>query len=241
MKPIIKVDRVSSVQEATELQNLGVNIIGVSLKSETLFDDKRQVSKEMACSIRECLVSAKLCGEVDINDDLVTLTRNCGFDLIQCSKTEIPENSIRKVLKELGVGLVYSGIEASYEDDPSWILSHFEKEKELYASYFHVDLLTDIDDSWNFLKKECPKYPDELQIDDINQIASQHPLIITLDFSANNIIEIIESFHKSQGVNFTLGTKPALVDFHWLDYAELIKILLVLKQEASKRGASHAL
>jgi len=229
MKQIIKVDRVSSVKEAHELETLGVDIIGIALQSRTKLDEQYLVSQSVAHSIREALVSAQLCGEVDINDDLVALTKNYKFDFIQFPKTEIPLPYLRKRLKELGVGLIYSGIEASYEDDPSWILSRFEQEQALYAAYFHVDLLTDIENSWHFLKKESIEYPDELQIDDINQIASQYPLLITLDFSSENITEIINNFPSIQGVNFKLGTGSTYNDTHEIDYAELINILQILK------------
>lgn len=224
MKPIIKIDRVSSLEEAAELQTLGADILTVSFDLDTRFRDTRKISKPVAYSIRECLVSTQLCCELStIDEDTRLLVESCGFDWVQVSK--MPPLSFRKQLQALNVGLIYSGIEASYEDDPTWILSSFNNETELGASYFQIDLLADIDNSWFFFKEECPKYPDELQIEDIEQIASRYPLVITLDYSNNNIIEIISRFQKVKGISFTLGTRPTRNDFHWFDYTQLRDIL----------------
>lgn len=228
MKPIVKVDRVSSVEEASELQQLGVNIIGVSFDLDPRFKDVRKIQRELARSIRKCLVSAQLCCELPtIDDETLFLIESCDFDFLQVSNAKIPPLNFRRRLKQLGIGLIYSGIEASYEDDPAWIMSRFEDEKELGASYFQLDLLADIDGSWFFLKEECPRYSEELQIEDIEHIASQYPLLITLDYSCNNIIEIINQVKNIKGISFTLGAIPTHNDFHWFSHTEVIDIRLV--------------
>ena len=226
MKPIIKIDRVSSVEEAVELQQLGANIITVSFDLDPKFRDTRKISKNLASFIRKGLISAQLgCELSNFNEDTLLLVESCGFDFVQVPNTKIPSLDFRRKLTELNIGLIYSGIEASYEDDPTWILSRFENESELGASYFQLDILADMDNSWSFLKEECPKYPEELQIEDIKQIAYQYPLLITLDYSHKNIIEVISSFQNIKGISFTLGTMPTRDDFHWFDYAKVINIL----------------
>jgi uncharacterized membrane-anchored protein len=50
-----------------------------------------------------------------------------------------------------------------------------------------------MENSWQFLRTECPQYPEELQIDDINNLAEQYPLLVSLDFSTDNLLQIIKS------------------------------------------------
>jgi len=244
MTPIIKVDRVCSPEEAAELQNLGADIISVSLGEQSEVENNRQVTENMARTIRKSLVNAKFCGEITNQaglDHTISLIHHCGFDLIQASAINIPELTFRQTASQSGIRFIYSGIEASYDDDPAWILSSFDESEKLEAAYFQVDLLSDVEGSWNFFKNECPKYSEELQIDDINQISAQYPLIISLDFSVENIVEIIEHFENVQGFWFTLGACQKSNDPHLIEYSELVNILKILNKQTSQIKWENAL
>lgn len=84
-----------------------------------------------------------------------------------------------------------------------------------------------------FLRTECPKYPEDLQINDINNLAEQYPLLITLDFSADNLLQIIQSMPNIKGVSMILGDNPCRNDIHHFQYSEAVKILE--KSSAIKR------
>ena len=118
------------------------------------------------------------------------------------SGTELlPKEEVKKLAGK-DIGIVYSGIEASYEDDPSWILSRYIEQENLNTSFYQIDLLGDMKNSWNFFKSESPNYPDELQIKDVIKLGEQFPLILSLDFHKDNILEIITSLHSSKGFSF---------------------------------------
>ena len=69
---IIKVDRVCSVQEAITLQELGVDIIGITPETNKYkwFDDCRQISTDIVYQIHKVITKAIYCvgiSPIDIN------------------------------------------------------------------------------------------------------------------------------------------------------------------------------
>jgi len=229
MKPLIKVDRVRSIDEALKLESLGVNLIGVQLGTDDRFDDDRRVSEEILVAIQSRLRRSKLFVEIlskDLSTNGVSLIHKWGLSYAQVRGPEVPDLELRRGLKTLGIGIIYSGISVSYDDDPSWILSHFKRLPELNAAYFQLEILPDVEGSWAFLKEECPRYVEDLKIEDIDQLAFTHPLIISLDFKRNNLIEILKRFANIRGIGLTVGAlKPGRYDVHALSFPELIDIL----------------
>lgn len=225
---IKKVDRVKSVVEAKELQNLGVDLIGVSLNENHRFMDDRCIRKEVAISIKRELQKSKIVGEIVVGysfSNILSVIEEVGFDYIQVESNELPPIEFRKELQSKGIGLIYAGIEVSYEDDPSWILSRYKNEPYLNASFFQIDLLGEIENSWEFFKKESPKYPDELQIEDIKKIAEQDPLIVTIDYSVDNVLEIFNKIPSAKGMNMSLCEAPNRNDIHCFSYLSAVEIL----------------
>lgn len=239
MKPIIKVDRVCSVQEAITLQELGVDIISITPETNRYkwFDDCRQISTDVACQMQKIITKAKYCVEIslaDINKNY-SLIENNNFDTIEFLTQEIPDLAIQRKIKEKKIDIIYSSISVSYEDDPNWIFSPFQN---VDGVFFQADLLSDVTDSWNFLKNQCPQYPDELiQVKDINQLSLDFPLIITLDFSVDNIRDILLTFPKIKGISLRLGENPIRNDLHYTDFPNLISILNVVNEIESDRAS----
>ena len=233
MKPFIKVDRVNSSKEAKNLEMAGVRIVSVSLIEDPRFSDSRVLSFNEARDVRNVLESAKFCGEIGpehwSSGDFFSMVKQLGFEYIQISGTRFPNPSLRMKLMKLGIGIIYAGIEVSYEDDPSWILSRFQDEKDIKASFFQLDLLPDMENSWDFLNMECPKYPEELQVRDINDLAIHNPLIVTTDISKGNIKEIADRLPDAQGIYMTLGDIPRRQDFHWFGLDRVFEILKHLR------------
>ena len=228
---IKKVDRVSSINEALELQDLGVNIIGVSMNDIAIYSDNRALNLKSVFQIKNVLQTSKLAIEIPTNyPDIISLIDEIGTDYIQILGNEILPIGIRRELKLKGVGIIYSGIEASYEDDPSWIMSKYKDIEELNASFYQIDLLGDIENSWKFFKTESPHYPEELQILDIVNIGKKLPLIITLDFNKENIFEIISSLSSVKGVALTLSESPNRNDIHCFDYPVVLDVLNSIKR-----------
>jgi hypothetical protein len=230
MEKLIKVDRVCSIKEAEKLTGMGVETIGVSLHANPLFPDGRNLNLQEIKAIRGSLVNAKLAIEVgkDFNVPALQDLRNeIEFEFLQTS--EIPPIDVRQAAQSLGIGIIYSGIEASYEDDPSWILSRFADTPELNASFFQIDLLGDMEDSWNFFKTQSPDFPDELQISDIQDIGEESPIIVSIDFNAGNLGEVIQELSSCKGVFFTLADSSQRDDLHYFGFEKVCEILTKLK------------
>jgi hypothetical protein len=230
---IRKVDRIKSLNEALELESIGVDMITVSLNDGGMFSDDRVLDKAVVFSIREGIKKAKLVGEVNFSYDISNVRSflyDVDFDFIQVVGPELPSLDIRREIQAKEIGIIYGGIETSYEDDPSWILSKYNQVPELNASFYQVDLLGDIDNSWHFLNLESPNYPEELQIKDIVKLGEHFPLIISLNFCSDNIIEIVNNFSSIRGINMILGEFPKRNDFHYFDYATVLETLKILNK-----------
>ena len=231
---IIKVDRIHSVGEASEFDNLGVDIVSVSFSDEIRFIDRRKVTEKQAIEIRKALKYAKVCGQISFQDfntqSCLNLIETFGMSYVQIPFPEIPPLNFRQKLKEMGVGLIYAGLEASYEDDPSWILSRLENIGELNAAYFQIELLPIVQNSWHFFTTECPKYPEELQIEDINDLAKINPFLASVDLNSNNILEVIEKLHQIRGIGLTLGTLTSnQYSPHTLEFDRAIELVKILR------------
>jgi len=227
-KIITKVDRVSTVKEAIKFQELDVDIIGISLSKNINFIDNRDIGEDAALEIIKALNKAKSVVEISVNNNLnqiLDMIKKLEVDYFQPLGKEILPIDFRKELYKKGVGIIYSDIQVSYDDDPSWILSSFLSEEKLNSCYYQIDILGDMENSWQFLKRDCPQYPEELQIDDINNLAQQYPLLITLDFSTDNLLQIIKSMPNIKGVSMILGDNPCRNDIHNFQYSEVLNIL----------------
>lgn len=228
MKPLVKVDRISSIEEALHLQQLGVDIISISLTPDRRFQDSRYVPEYIVDEIRSFLIDSRLCCEVESVNTHVSLIQNHRFDYIQCPERTPLDPQSKEFLKEANTGIIYSGIQACHDDDPGWIVNPIENEQTIYKHFFQIDILPDVNDSWNFLKEECPKYEECLQIKDIKALADEFPLIISVNFQPDNVKDVLDCLPNIDGISFTLGENPTRDDFHWFSYSDLITILNVL-------------
>jgi hypothetical protein len=233
MKPIIKVDRVHSIDEAKQLESLGVDIIGVSISEDERFRDNRKISKQLALDIQKSLSSAKLCCQLSWNPELLDFLKDSNFDFIQLLEhkskmfeVEQSQADLNQLTKELKMGIIYSGISITYDDDPSWILDDFENETDPNNYYFHIELLGTVSNSWSFLKEECPKYSDTLKISDVENLAKHYPILIGLNPLYEDIVDCIRTIPDIKGFSFSLAdVEPVNNSIHWLNHLQLVKIL----------------
>ena len=232
MNKIIKVDRVQSVSEAIQLEKAGVSIIGVSLSKNARFNDNRDITLDTAFSIEQSLTNAKYAVEIDFNwklERVVKLAKELRFDFIQPNDNNIPDDKYIRALAAKGIQIIYPYIEVSHDSDPSWILSRFEGKKQLNAAYFQLDIFSDYsNDAWKFIQEESPEYPEEIQIEDINQLAKQYPLLLCFNYTEDNITEILNTFSHSRGLSFVLADS-ANWSFHHFDYLTCEKVIRQLQ------------
>ncbi|MGB0840567.1 MAG: hypothetical protein ACPGXL_10520 [Chitinophagales bacterium] len=231
MDKLIKVDRIATVVEAMQLEALGVDIIGVSMNKTRAYTDNRFLDRIAVCEIANSLAKAKLAVEIDpIYTDLSALIEQVKLAYIQVPNPEIVPLETAKILQTEGIEIIYSGISAADDDDSSWILSRYIEEGGVNVAFYQVDVLATIKNSWNFFKSECPKYPDVLQIEDVAKLSEEYPMIISLDFTEGNVLEVLNRFPSSKGISLRLSDEKNRSDLHCFNYQAVLDILRFLKK-----------
>jgi hypothetical protein len=217
----IKIDRVKSLEQALELENLNVNIISIYLKED--------VDINLLLELKRNLNYTKIAIEISDNIDLQSIIRTSKPDFIQISNNKHLSSEDIEVLKKFNINIIYSEITASYDDDPSWLILNNNSPFKNY--FYQIDFLGDVKNSWNFLKNEVSKYKEELQIKDIIDLGESYPIMISLDFSSENISEIISDLKTIKGFYMTLKSDDLeRNDIHYFDYKDVIQILENLKK-----------
>ena len=105
-RPIIKVHRVRSADEAVMLERLGVDVIGVSLAPEHgagLFDDDRALSMAAAEAIGQSLTRARLALALadPVEGDaaeVLALARRCSAAYVQVPAFDLPAPAVSRAL-----------------------------------------------------------------------------------------------------------------------------------------------
>jgi hypothetical protein len=225
---LIKVDRVRSVEEAAAVEERGAGLVGVEVHPDPRFDDDRTQAVEQARAIGRSLRQAKLVVTADLGDDpgrVLSVVSATGASLVQTVTTALPSQEIRAALSDVGIGIVYAGIEISHDDDPSWVFGAYSDTPDLNAALFQVDVLTEYSDSWAFLRDRSPEYPDEFQIADLNELARERPLVAGLDFTPATIGEIAEALTDVRGFALTIADRARRNDARFHTYADALAVL----------------
>jgi hypothetical protein len=210
--PLMKVERVSSLAEARRFEELGAGIIGVALRPEhgdRLFDDARSLSPETAAQIAQGLARARLALTLPDQADppaILDLARRIGAAYVEAPIFDLPGPEFRAALAAAGVGLVVSRITASHDEDPGWLLGPVLELADPNLARAEIELLADHDDAWKFLTEESPAFPDELQLADIDALARQMPLFVSINAGPATCAPIVDALPSCRGLSFTLGT-----------------------------------
>lgn len=225
---LIKVDRVRSADEAVEVEQLGADLIGVALSPDPRFDDDRTLTVEQAATVGQALRRAHLVVISEIADDPAQVLRTAeatGARLVQPALSRVPAPEVRVALRAAGIGIVCGGIEINHDDDPSWPFNHLTDAPDLEPTLVQADVLPEYEGSWAFLRDESPEYEDEFQIADLNELGRQHPLLAGLDFTPDNLTEILDALPSVRGILFTLADSARRGGVRFHPYAEVLRIL----------------
>jgi hypothetical protein len=225
---LISVGRVRSVAEATALERLGVDLVGVAVDPDPRFDDDRTVTVEEAAVIGAGLGRATLSVTMRLGEDVGQALRVVAATtarLVQPVTARMPSAGVRVALREAGIGITYGGIEISHDDDPSWIFSRYAGVPDLNAAYFHADVLPEYRDSWAFLRDKSPEYPDEFQIEDLEGLAAEYPMLVGLDFTPGNIREIAEAVPSARGLAITLAEGATRGDARFHTFVQAAQVI----------------
>lgn len=245
-RPLVKVQRVRSADEAMTLERLGVDIIGVSLAPEHgagLFDDDRALSVAAAEAVGQSLTRARLALALadPVTDDaaeVLDLARRCAAAHILVPAFDLPAPAVTHALAAARIGLIVGRLDASHDDDPGWILSPLddlngeldEGLDDASAVTAEVQLLPDHDGAWHFLTTECPKFPDDLQLADIEALAHTRSLLVSVDATPGNVHDILQTLPSIQGISLTLGTLTAgRYDVHVIGFDDAAAVVRTIR------------
>ncbi|MEU8228339.1 hypothetical protein AB0C12_01920 [Actinoplanes sp. NPDC048967] len=225
---LIKVDRVRSAAEAAGLEALGADLVGVSLTADPRFYDDRTVTVEQAAVIGRALQRATLVTAMELGKDPARVLRSVAATragMVQPITGAIPPPEVREALAGAGVGIVYGGIEIAHDDDPGWVFSAYAGEPDLNAVLFHVDVLPEYRDSWRFLRDRAPEYEEEFQIADLDELGRERPIVVGLDFTPDNVREIVTALPSVRGIALTLAEQGRRSDARFHRYADAVRVL----------------
>lgn len=195
-----------------------------------MYKDDRVISIETVEEIQSVLTTSQIAVEISYNHPNVdSLLQRIDPDYIQISGSQFLATEERKRLQKQGIKIIYTDIQADHDDDPSWILSEYLDNENLNEAYFQINLIGDMHNSWEFFKTESEKYPDELQIQDIDDLGRLHPILLSIDFTPENIFEVVSTFSSVNGIYLTLSENCTRNDLHVFSFQSVIKILTYLK------------
>jgi len=219
--PMVKVQRVSSVAEARRFEELGADVIGIALRPEhggRLFDDARALSSEAAEQIGKSLSRARLALALPDQADgpaVLDLARRMGAAYVEVPAFDLPGPEFRASLAAAGLGLIVSRVTASHDDDPGWLLTPVTELADPNLAWVEVELLAEHDNAWRFLTEASPAYPDELQLADIDALARESPLLVSINAEPATASAILAALPSCRGLSVTLGTlAPGRHDVH---------------------------
>ncbi len=176
------------------------NLIKVGFNTFTIALDNKN-SIELINLVKE--KKRDIAGKIDTIDNFNEILPN--FNLQDFKYFEFkskPAKHIHKLLKSFNIKIIYTNIEATYDDDPSWIIYEIEQLNEI-ADYYQIEFYNDIEFPLNTILKTPNLYPNELNLSDIFNIANRYPIILSVKLK--NILEynlfFKKTFSKIQGIN----------------------------------------
>lgn len=206
---LIKVHRVCSIEEALGFEALGADLIGVSLARDAHFADRRGAGRELARDLARQLRRAQLVIEPDWQTaatDLVAVARESGAPWLQLPVFAAPPPHVRAALVKDGIDLVVSRVDAEHDMDPSWVLGPVRDLGAPEPGLIEVEILPSITGAWRFLTEICPDDPEWLQAGDIEDLAREAGLLLSLDLTPENLPSVRAAIPSARGFSLTLGT-----------------------------------
>ena len=211
---LTKVDRIATIQEAENLVNEGVSIICVTELENPSFNDNRTLSSKDCLGLLRQVKGTKKCLEIDLERDFMATIKVDEIDFFQISlrQESLIEENIDKI-RAFSHKIILTDAIASYEDDPNWIRDRLNI--GVTCKLNQLSLLPDVKNSWSFIKNECPKFSEELQVADIAEIVQSFPTLVTMDLKTSDITDICSSLNELAGFYWVLGEEATHSDKHF--------------------------
>ncbi|MCZ6691835.1 MAG: hypothetical protein O7H41_19795 [Planctomycetota bacterium] len=224
-----KVDRANSLEEITRLEESGVDLISFDIAfpgSELTIEDGRSLDPRRALELRGNVRKARTVAMLDFVGPEPEWIRSkaevfSSFDYVQATSHQLGYEGVLPAVRGAGRPVICSQIIADYDMDPSWIRGEIEDPSRAGLKYYEIQVVTGVQNSWRNLKEESPKHEEELQVSDLRSMTLDFPLFFALDFSLENVEEILKAFPRLEGWTITLGGDPesSLRHFHTAERA----------------------
>ena len=194
-----KVDSVGSAEDVAFCRDIGVSYLGIPV---TDISDLERIRHTVSDDFSD------VCYRFDLReipeDECVKFCQLRQPSAVDFVGHFLPKKATCEDLLSKRSKVFFSNIEASYDTDPSWILSRHHELLGLENTIFQIDLLEQTEDAWVILRGVVSEDRDELTIADIDKITKQQDTFLNLNFTSSNFSEILESFPHTRGVTFSL-------------------------------------
>lgn len=104
-------------------------------------------------------------------------------------------------------------------------ISAYSGVADLNAVLFHADVLPEYRESWAFLRDRAPEFDDEFQVEDLDGLGRERPLVVGLDFTAANVTEIMAALPGVRGIALTLGGQARRGDARFHSYGDALAVV----------------
>ncbi|MGH3774032.1 MAG: hypothetical protein ACRDRW_22020 [Pseudonocardiaceae bacterium] len=199
MSFLVTVYGVASPDEACRFESEGANVIGVFLGQQA---SGRAVDEAMASTIAQNLSSAQLCVESLADSEIEPeVALRVGARWVQTPWGPPSPAAWRSRLTESGLGWLLARVPANEDDDPKWVLDRITEYGDPAPTWAQVELCPDLQDGWEVLREPTP---DELDIGDLNRIATQTPIVVSLPLTVERLAELSVLLPCMYGVALTL-------------------------------------
>lgn len=197
---LIRVHGVASIDEATWLEALGVDLISVVVGEPS---QGRIVSRELARRIAGHLTRARLCVEASADLDLAPEeAHRMGAAFVEVPwGPEVPR-AWREALVRFGLGWALVRVPADEDDDPSWVQSRIEEAGAPEPAWAEIEVCPNLEDGWSVIRE-----PNESELDaaDLDELARSHAILYAPAARPDNVRAIRDALAHAKGVSFTLS------------------------------------
>lgn len=201
---LLHVHGVASVDEASELESLGVNLIGVVVGAP----EDRVVSPETARQIAHRLTRARLCVEPENFDLAPKDVRHMGAAVVAVPWGREVARSWLEALAQADVGWALVRIPADEDDDPSWVESRIAEAGAPAPTWVEIEVCPNLEDGWSLLLE-----PNESELDaaDLDELARAHAILFAPEFRPDNVRSIRDTLMHARGFSFALTDRAGRV------------------------------
>jgi hypothetical protein len=189
---------VATADEASELEALGVNLIGVLVGAP----EDRVVSRETARQIAQRLTRARLCVEPAGVELAAEDARRMGASVIAVPWGREVARSWLDALAQAHIDWALVRIPADEDDDPSWVESRIAEAGMPTPAWVEVEVCPNLEDGWNLLRDSSES---ELDAADLDELARAHPVLFSPAFRLDNVRSIRDTLVHARGFSFTLA------------------------------------